>query len=101
MANCNNCIHHDLCIDNLVRQFPTYKNRNIVNGDDCEHYKSTTDFVEVVRCKDCKQFMEYSDAYKRAVERADGDCFIKHTHSYDNQFIACRYNDFCSYGKRK
>lgn len=61
----------------------------------------TADVVEVVRCKDCKKFMEYSDAHKRAVERADGDCFLKQTRSYDEQFIACRYNDFCSYGERK
>ena len=59
------------------------------------------DVVEVVRCKDCEYFREYSDAHKRAVERADGDCFLKQTHSCDRQFIACRYNDFCSYGVRK
>ena len=59
------------------------------------------DVVEVVRCKDCKRFCEYSDAHKRAVGRADGDCFLKQSHSYDHQFIACRYNDFCSYGERK
>ena len=61
----------------------------------------TADVVEVVRCEKCKYFREYSDAHKRAVERADGDCFLKLTHSCDEQFIACRYNDFCSYGTRK
>ena len=61
----------------------------------------TADVVEVVRCEKCKYFREYSDAHKRAVERADGDCYLKLTHSYDEQFIACRYNDFCSYGERK
>ena len=61
----------------------------------------TADVVEVVRCEKCKYFREYSDAHKRAVERADGDCFLKLTHSCDEQFIACRYNDFCSYGVRK
>ena len=61
----------------------------------------TADVVEVVRCEKCKYFREYSDAHKRAVERADGDCYLKLTHSCDEQFIACRYNDFCSYGERK
>ena len=61
----------------------------------------TADVVEVVRCKDCKHFCEYSEAHKRAVERADGDCFIRMMYSLDHQFYAVRYNDFCSYGERK
>lgn len=59
------------------------------------------DAVEVVRCKDCKQFMEYTKEYKRCVEGADGDCRIRLFHSCDKQFIACKYSDFCSYGERK
>lgn len=83
---CKDCIHLPVC-----QLMPS----------NCEHFKNKADFVEVVRCKDCKRFMEYSDAHKRAVERADGDCFLRLTHSCDEQFIACRYNDFCSYGERK
>ena len=59
------------------------------------------DAVEVVRCKDCKQFMEYTKQYKRCVEGADGDCRIRLFHSCEKQFIACKYSDFCSYGERK
>ena len=59
------------------------------------------DAVEVVRCKDCKHFMEYAKEYKRCVEGADGDCRIRLFHSCDKQFIACKYSDFCSYGGRK
>ena len=66
----------------------------------CRSFKNKADYVEVVRCNDCKYFREFSDAHKRAVERADGDCFLKLTHSCDEQFIACRYNDFCSYGEQ-
>lgn len=62
---------------------------------------STVDVVEVVRCKDCKHFMEYTKQYKRCVEGADGDCRIRLFHSCEKQFIACKYSDFCSYGERK
>lgn len=58
-------------------------------------------FVEVVRCRDCKHFMEYAKEYKRCVEGADGDCRIRLFHSCEKQFIACKYSDFCSYGERK
>jgi hypothetical protein len=61
----------------------------------------TADVVEVFRCKDCKKFIEYSDDYKFKVEGADGDCHIRLMHSTDNQFCAVKYDDFCSYGRRK
>ena len=61
------------------------------------------DVVEVVRCKGCKCFMEYSEEYKRCVEGADGDCYLRFvcSSSIDEQFNAVRYDDYCSYGKRK
>lgn len=61
----------------------------------------TVDAVEVVRCKNCKQFMGYTKEYKQCVEGADGDCRIRLLHSGEKQFIACKYSDFCSYGERK
>lgn len=64
-------------------------------------YTPTADVVEVVRCKNCKKFIEYSDDYKFKVEGADGDCHIRLMHSTDNQFCAVKYDDFCSYEKRR
>lgn len=61
----------------------------------------TADVVEVVRCKDCKHFMEYNEDYVREVEKSDGDCFIRKMYSCDTQFCAVQSDDFCSYGKRK
>lgn len=61
----------------------------------------TADVVEVVRCKDCKHFCEYSDSYKSEVEGADGDCFIRVLNSDNHQFNGVKYDDFCSYGERK
>lgn len=59
----------------------------------------TADVVEVVRCKDCKYFMEYANEGK--VEGADGDCFIRMSYSLDHQFYAVKCDDFCGYGERK
>ncbi len=59
------------------------------------------DPVEVVRCKACKCFMEYTKEYAQSVEGADGDCYIRVMNSDDKQFCACKYDDFCSYGERR
>ena len=58
------------------------------------------DMVPVVRCKDCKNFLEHTDEYKSKSE-ADGDCYIHKIHGGDEQFCAVGFNDFCSYGERK
>lgn len=52
----------------------------------------TADVAEVVRCKDCKHFMKYSEEYHRKVERADGDCYLRFvcSSSIDEQFNAVR-----------
>lgn len=91
---CKDCIHYFACSANGG----LFNEKDETKEMRCGHFKNKADFVEVVRCEKCKYFREYSDAHKRAVERADGDCFLKLTHSCDEQFIACRYNDFCSYG---
>ena len=97
---CKACIHYDLCasIEGLVI-------RVLLAGDKaderCMAFKSKADFVEVVRCKDCKYLKEYSDEYKQNVEKADGDCYFKWMYSCDKQYAACKYNEFCSYGERK
>lgn len=59
------------------------------------------DVVDVVSCKDCKHFCEYSNEYKSNVEGADGDCFIRCLYSDNEQFIGVKCDDFCSYGERR
>ena len=98
MATCKDCIYFKRCVV-LGVELDMHHDKEA--DKNCRHFKNKADFVEVVRCEKCKYFREYSDAHKRAVERADGDCYLKLTHSCDRQFIACRYNDFCSYGERK
>jgi len=61
----------------------------------------TIDAVEVVRCRECKHFREYSEEYKATVENADGDCAIRKWHSDDGQFCAVTKDDYCSLGERR
>lgn len=58
------------------------------------------DAVEVVRCKECKYFREYTNEYKRNVENADGDCYLRVMYSDDYQFDAVKYCDYCSMGAK-
>lgn len=60
----------------------------------------TIDAVQVVRCKDCKNFMEYKATYRPDVEKANGDCYIRVVRSDDRQFWAVQYDDFCSLGQK-
>lgn len=61
----------------------------------------TIDAVEVVRCRNCICFMEYTDEYKQRVQKADGDCYYRLLNSLDEQFCGVQYDDYCSMGKRK
>lgn len=55
----------------------------------------------IVWCHDCKNFLEYTKEYTQTVDGANGDCHIRLVSGADKQFCACKYDDFCSYGKRK
>ena len=61
----------------------------------------TIDAAPVVRCKDCRQFIEYSKQRKKTAEDADGDCKIRMFNSNYEAFIGVKYNDFCSYGEKR
>lgn len=79
----------------LIDDFDRARAKIIIMG------QPTADVVEVVRCKDCKHFCEYSNEYKSNVEGADGDCFIRCLYSDNEQFIGVKCDDFCSYGERR
>lgn len=94
---CKDCIHCDVCLlckeinaDKAVRMFDF----------DCPEFKGKAEFVEVVRCQNCKRFMEYAEG-KQRIEGADGDCAIRMMNTSDEQFWGVTFNDYCSYGKRK
>lgn len=79
--NCKDCIHYDICI------FHADGNKT----DKCRNYKSKSDVVEVVRCKDCKYWQKRSKGTHGACLRDGNVDYVFWT--YDN--------DFCSYGERK
>lgn len=69
---CKDCIHYDKCMDNLYRQFPNYKGREIITDSVCDFFKNKADFVEVVRCKDCKHLtVDNSPTLYAYCDRAD------------------------------
>lgn len=56
MANrvCEKCIHYDVCLlheDNFID--------DVAKNGFCGKFKNKSDFVEVVRCKDCKHCWQY------------------------------------------
>lgn len=79
MATCKDCIHYDVCTFNLTGN----------ENEKCLHFLDKADFVEVVRCKDCKYwvFLKKYDLHY---------CFRK---GGLGGFIAEK--DFCCHGKRR
>ena len=90
MASCKECIHAEFC-------FLTYKKGSIAN---CE-FKDRSNFVEVVRCKDCKHrenveacpmCYELFRAWDVGDNCSGGEWELTdHTQDYG----------FCSYGERR
>lgn len=84
MANskdCEPCISYDVCENGQLYETP------------CVHFKNKADFVEVVRCKDCKYFYCFS-----AIDRL---FYCRHTPKGLQGINIIEDNPFCSYGERK
>lgn len=56
MATCYDCIHCKACSDAGDSGFSSLKE----DVSKCKHFKNKVDFEEVVRCKDCGAYLEYS-----------------------------------------
>ena len=80
---CYDCIHCGACSDAGDSGFSCLKE----DVSKCKHFKNKADFVEVVRCRDCK--------YWRTEH--GGFCEASNALSEVNN----ANNDFCSYGERK
>ena len=80
METCKDCLHYDVCQYHIAEETDMTIN-------ECSYgFKNKADFVEVVRCKDCK--------YKKIMS--------------DGKTLACirqsaykKPTDFCSYGERR
>ena len=48
---CKDCIHERLCV---IKAFPDMFENTKWDKEPCDHFKNEADFVEVVRCSECK-----------------------------------------------
>jgi hypothetical protein len=81
MAKCGDCLHFRMC-SHYVTPEETFPE---VGG--CSAFKNKGDFVEVVRCKDCKHFIQEEHGCNHFG-------YYSHTPWVDEV-------DFCSYGERR
>ena len=89
---CNDCIHQYCCKYDRFFGVDEVENK-------CNYFKNKADFVEVVRCKDCKHWAKMR--YDTLLERSFGDC-----HNDDTPFHCetrpCTNGDYyCGSGERK
>ena len=76
MATCMDCIYWDNCEWSDL-------------SSTCDNFKNKSDYVQVVRCKDCKH-------------RGKDECMFHISgEPADEEFLLKCDNDFCSYGERR
>ena len=80
---CKDCVHGVIC--NVISSPNSQYEENAEKW--CPNFKNKADFVEVVRCKDCKHWRTEHDGFCGA--------------SYALCEINNANNDYCSYGERK
>ena len=85
-VECSDCVHYEACIDMYDEVKDEFDDNAF--ADCCEFFKNKADFVEVVRCKDCKHFTE---------GMAVGMC----KRIEDKPIIPCCFDNFCKYGERR
>ena len=82
MASCYECLHINVC-----------KAYEPEDADCiCNQFKNKADFVEVVRCKDCKKWTKEHTCKEFTADRSPLRGKIT---------FVTEPNDFCSYGTRK
>ncbi len=95
MAKCIDCLHYNACVSMLKAAFPKKQEKEIkqisTRENNCRDFKLIADFVEVVKCKDCK----YQDDCTRQMVHTTRDYVLEQNISTYNKV------DFCSYGERK
>ena len=85
MAKCGDCLHFRTC-SHYVTPEETFPE---VGG--CSAFKSKGDFVEVVRCKDCKHCcLDLSGRDAHLCMRKEVGFVVRR-----------KLDDFCSYGERR
>ena len=81
---------------NSRRNAETVK-RCVEVDDSIPNVATAVDFVEVVRCKDCKHWCNVG--YDPIIDRRFGSCTCEYwEHPYE--YFETAENDYCSYGER-
>ena len=98
MATCSECIHLAKC---LIDETTRYYGKDIAcaNVEElCKFFKNKSNFVEVVRCRDCKHYYEsyYADG---KVFRREGR--LRSTGCGYGDVLLKTNNGYCSFGERK
>ena len=92
---CKDCISFSRCKE-MYEAFGV--SIDLENSAVCKHFKNKADFVEVVRCKDCKHWKKYENT------AGAGNCKKREfSFEYGNEhtFNPITMPDFnCSYGER-
>jgi hypothetical protein len=86
MAKCKECVHYGVCLALLGKQEVRIVDNVCSFAEKCVAYKHMENYVEVVRCKDCKRCKHYGDD----VYGCRGFGMMK-----------VKPDGFCSYGERK
>lgn len=103
--SCKDCLHRDGCcnfvpIEGTIEEKAEYLYECLKKP--CKDFKSKTDFVEVVRCKDCEHWKRVGS--DNIFEKDFGECRCEFW-ADDSWMGNCRKetyeSSFCSFGKRK
>jgi hypothetical protein len=89
MATCNECLHRGPCgaKGGILKDFSTGNLRQDVEIR-CGHFKNKSQYVEVVRCKDCRMFVDDKSALITYCTR-------------ERKNLTVKMDDFCNYGERR
>ena len=86
---CKDCLHYNTC---TIMEHSSY-DPAYYQEFGCDDFKNKVDFVEVVRCRDCKR------CYEKRTKR--NKQLMRFCMRMDGREYQVNANDFCSYGKRK
>ena len=83
---CKDCIHKRLCV---IKAFPDMFENTKWDKKHCDQFKNKANFVEVVRCRDCKYRILWDDG----MGGQKNFCELFYRGVADDEY--------CSFGKRK
>ena len=87
VGNCKDCVHYETCSE-WNKKFIDLR---IKEQSVCNRFKNKADFVEVVRCKDCKKWTKEHTCKEFTADRSPLRGKVTFVTEPD---------DFCSYGER-